>query len=265
MASRRSAPFGGRVEGIRRPPSHCPPLLRAALSEIRAIVVQYHNMELGAARAYTQIKHVLVSTGHARKRRIPPMLVCPHRLNYGGLIANVMAVDELMEHIAAVGFCLPETERALCVEVVSQDTSDEDRYREWCLAAGLAAGIDMPRVASGSIKYASLDGSHLNLGLRAISSGCTSRSTALGNGSNYDVDVVRNHDCHFAEAVSKGLVWTVIQHDVLEMYPELAEILMTFGNIYMPPLRPVGLREHQPVREDLYTITQATAGYDATA
>ena len=122
-----------------------------------------------------------------------------------------------------------------------QDTSDEDAYRQWCLAAD----TDMPQVAPGSIRYASLDCSHLNICLRAISSGSRSSSTALGNGTNYDLDVVHNRDRPFAQAASEGFVWTVISKAVTDMYPELVTLLMDFGNTYVAALRPVGLRENR--------------------
>ena len=122
-----------------------------------------------------------------------------------------------MEEIAHVFWSDPETDHALCVGAELGDTADEDVFRAWCEAA---VG-DFPPVEKGSIEFASLACGTTNTGLRAICSECRSESKTLGNGTHFDVEVIRKHDPPYAAAVERGLTWTVAPAVVVKMYPEL--------------------------------------------
>ena len=109
---------------------------------------------------------------------------------------------------------------AICVEFADCDRSDEDAFRDWCEDAT----IDLPSVEAGSLEAVSLACSHTNSGLQSISSKCASENEKLGDGINYDIEVLRKRDRVFAAAVEGGLMWTVVIAVLLEWYPELVQL-----------------------------------------
>ena len=56
------------------------------------------------------------------------------------------------------------------------------------------SGVDLAPVDEGSIEFASLACSHTNCGLRSIASGCQSENEKLGDGNNYDLEILRKRD-----------------------------------------------------------------------
>ena len=78
-----------------------------------------------------------------------------------------------------------------------------------------------PPVLPNSIYFASLACGHTNTGLRAIWHGCLPASEVLGNGTNFDIEVIRKEDPAYADAAEKGLIWTVIPHYIFDAFPAL--------------------------------------------
>ena len=209
-------------------------LVTDPLDPIRAILIKYGEHQIGPAGADSQIMAILFRRGFASKRKRHPMKVGIHRLNRGGVIGASMEVELLMDEIAELFWNNEAAAHALCVEIAPGDTSDENAFREWCEAAE----VDLPPVLPNSLEGSSLACGHTNCGLRAIDSKCESANPKLGDGSNYDVEVIRKRDQPFAEAVEEGLLWTVVRAVVLRMYPELVDLWIvsrnTFGHVQRP-------------------------------
>ena len=160
---------------------------------------------------------ILFQKEYARREQTHPMKVGIHKLNRGGGVGNSMNVHKILEHIAALWFSWKECDHALCIESDPKDRSDEDEYRTWCETAC----VDFPPVLLNSILFVSLACGHTNTGLRAIVMGCLSESLANGNGTNFDLEIIRKRDPTFAEAAVHGLWWTVIPQYVTDAIPEL--------------------------------------------
>ena len=56
------------------------------------------------------------------------------------------------------------------------------------------SGVDLAPVDEGSIAFASLACSHTNCDLRSIASGCQSENEKLGDGNNYDLEILHKRD-----------------------------------------------------------------------
>ena len=143
-----------------------------------------------------------------------------HNMNRGGVLGHSMNVQRIMENIAALWFSWKECDHALCVDKAEGDTSDEDAYRKWCDESAVV----FPAVGRFSLEFFSLACGHTNPVLRTIICGCLSNSTVLGDGTNYCLEIIREKDATYAEAAEKGLVWTVINHKVIEAFPELVSL-----------------------------------------
>jgi len=169
------------------------------------------------------------------------MKVGIHHLNQGGVNRASMEVGLLMDEICDLFWNPAMCIHALCVEIESGDRYDEYSFRSWCAAAE----VDLPPVPPGSLEAVALACSHTNCGLRAIDSKCESANPKLGDGSNYDIEVIRKRDQPFAEAVEEGLLWTVVRAVVLRMYPELVDLWTvarnTFGHVQRPENEVTGL------------------------
>ena len=174
----------------RRTPSHHPQLVTDPTDPIRAIILLYLANEIGCAGADGQIMIILIGLGLAVTRKIRPMKVGIHHLNRGGVIGASMEVGQLMDEICDLFWNPAMCIHALCVEIESGDRHDEDCFRSWCAAAE----VDLPPVPPGSLEAVALACSHTNCGLRAIDSKCESANPKLGDGSNYDVEVIRKRD-----------------------------------------------------------------------
>ena len=155
--------------------------------EIRAILIRYAAGDIGPPGADGQIMALLVQQGHAVRKQVRPMKIGIHRKNRGGMIGASKDVKGLMDEIADLHWNDDECRHAICVQLNSGDREDERAFREWCEMSG----VDLAPVDEGSIEFASLVCSHTNCGLRSIASGCKSENEELGDGTNYDLKILR--------------------------------------------------------------------------
>jgi len=117
---------------------------------------------------------------------------------------------------------------------------DEKAFREWCDPSG----GDLSPMEKAQM-FASLTCSHTNCGLRSIASGCDSDNEKLGDGSNYDLEILRKRDKLSAKAVEEGMWWLVVEAVVLERYPELVQLWSisrnTAGHVQQPVSEVTGM------------------------
>ena len=194
--------------------------IRAALPEIATHLRDYACGKIGASGADERICIILFQAGYAQRKQIHSMKVGFHNMNCGGVLGHSMNVQRIMENIAVLWFSWKECDHALCVDKAEGDTSDEDAYRKWCDESA----VDFPAVGRFSLEFFSLACGHTNTSLRSIICGCLSNSTVLGDGTNYCLDIIRQKDATYAEAAEEGLIWTVINHKVIEAFPELVSL-----------------------------------------
>jgi hypothetical protein len=76
-------------------------------------------------------------------------------------------------------------------------------------------------VPVGSIKFESLSCGHTNTCLRAVQGRCLSTHPQLSEGTRFDMGNVEKKDDQFAEAVTNGLNWCVLESHVLREYPQM--------------------------------------------
>ena len=217
------------------------PVVTNREDEIRAILIRYAAGLIGPPGADGQIMAILIKKGHAFRKQIRPMRVGIHRLNRGGMIGASKGVRDLMDKLADLHWNDDERRHALCIQLDAGDREDEKAFREWCEKSA----IDFPPVDEGSIEFSSLACSHTNVGLRSIGCGCESENEKLGDGTNYDNEVIRKRDVNFANAVQDGLLWMVVLAVVLEWYPELVQLWSisrnTAGHVQQPVSEVTGL------------------------
>ena len=128
------------------------------------------------------------------------------------MIGGSKGVKVHMDKLADLHWNDEECRHALCVKLKSVAGRTRRRSARWCEGSG----VDLAPVDEGSIEYASLVCSHTNCGLRSIASGCDSENEKLGDGSKYDLEILRKRDKLFAKAVEEGVWWLVVEAVVLE-------------------------------------------------
>ena len=181
----------------------------------------------GNLKAVKQLLQMLLVAGIAYKMTIQPDLIGVHPDNRNGYGINPHDVAALIIAILELGWD-DASASGLCIEVpasASQVVSDFNQRLVDC-AAGL-----LPAFAAGSIKFASLWGSHTNAALRCIAHGVKHACEELTRDGFLSLDKLQEIDAQFATAVINGLKnWIVIPWALLEKYPGLSTLLSNAGN-----------------------------------
>ena len=136
-------------------------------------------------------------------------------------------VQDLVSNIAAIGFVESEV-KAICVEVPQASSGDVVRAFNKCLAQD--AGGKLAPFDPASLRYASIVGSHTNQAFRAIRFNAAhpdGKHTVDGRLSMEKLAVI---DPAWHTAISQGILWTVISHQVTEEFPQYAPLAQAAGN-----------------------------------
>jgi hypothetical protein len=112
-------------------------------------------------------------------------------------------VPELAGDVKHVGYSKKAVSHALCVEVPPGCTYSEDKTREWVRNSP----VPMAAVVPGLIKFLTLACSHFTQVMRCIEAKVKSENKKLGDGTHYDVEVIRETDALMAAAVDTGIEW----------------------------------------------------------
>ena len=159
-----------------------------------------------------------------RFMRIEPHLIGTDPHNRDGFGISVKDCHDLIRSITEVGFCSSET-APVCAEL---DPFDREP---------LAFNERLTMEAQGYLppcphmRFTSLAGSHLNAGLRCIAAGCKSDIAELVHSSGrLSLDVIKDIDPLYAEAVTSGLRWRVISFEPLREFPEMKGLIQSASN-----------------------------------
>ena len=99
----------------------------------------------------------------------------------------------------------------------------------------------LPAVTDNSVRYGSLSCSHTNMFLRCVNASTKTTVTTLAVEGRLSLDLLKTADPKFAEAVTGGLTWTVLNHKVRSRFPSFLNLVQSARNV----LQHVGRIEHE--------------------
>ena len=88
------------------------------------------------------------------------------------------------------------------------------------VADSLQTQFPLAPCVTGTVKFASLAGSHTNQVLRLF----------LANVKDWSEDALKKHDPEFHHAVTHGMEWTVLSADLLRSFPTMAQLVQESSN-----------------------------------
>ena len=179
----------------------------------------------GVAKTAQDILCALAALDLSYKQQIPPEFVAIDPVNRGGEGGNAAEVLVLAGKIAHVGWMWQACDHATCVEAIPGDGALE------AFDASLAAELNLPQPTLGSFRYGSLSCGHTNVGLRAVKAGIPSENERLSQNGCMSLSRLRARDIAHAEAVEKGLCWTVLKWQVRMLYPGVLPVLQGALNV----------------------------------
>ena len=162
---------------------------------------------LGVVEAAENIQEELVKQGEAYYKRISWRQLCFHWSCRSGTLGSPSEVVRLMDDVDYVGVSYNALGHALCAENEPDNNYLEQQTREWVRAAS----VPMAEVVAGSIGFNTLACSHMTQGMRSIIAKVPNTSTRLGNGTNYDVDVISQNNPALANLIRDGINWLVLK------------------------------------------------------
>jgi hypothetical protein len=170
-----------------------------------------------------QLLQLLLAGGGAYQMKLQCKFVGCHPCNRDGYGVNGIDCHSLMGNIFEVGFD-PDEVRAVCAEMGPSD-QEAMLWNEQMVADGneMLAPVEY-------IKCLSVWGSHTNQGFRAIDVGLKSDQEAMCVGGFFSLEKIKQKDPAFADAVTNGVTWTVITHQVIAKFPDLLPLIQAAGN-----------------------------------
>ena len=156
---------------------------------------------------------------------INPRQVGVDPINRGSLGLNLEEVLPLMQEIILLGWSWTAVQHAKCVEA----TPGSDELEAFNASLVKGSKIVAP-VEANTIQFGSITCGHTNQGLRAVQARLASSIPELSRDGKLDLEAVKAKDPEMADAVYKGLEWTVIRHEVRQRFPKVLEYLSEAGN-----------------------------------
>ena len=146
-------------------------------------------------------------------------------------------------------------DHALCVQKEPGNNYSEEKTREWVRNSP----VPMAEVVEGTIHFHSLACSHMAQGVRSIIAKVPNSSKRLGDGKNYDPDVIAQKNPKFANLIRNGIRWFVLMWQLEFLYPGLFELMSQARNVFQAIGRVS--REVQGISDMIHGIkTQMDAG-----
>lgn len=140
---------------------------------------------------------------------------------------NAQHVHELASDIAFVGWSWPETDDALCAEIVPGDKEVEQLNQKLVEDSE----PELAPVEADSIHFGSLACGHTNQALRCVQAGVASSCPMLSQDGHMSLAKLEARDPHYAEAVTQGLKWKVLRWRVRILYPRVLHVLQAARNV----------------------------------
>ena len=122
--------------------------------------------------------------------------------------AEYNAIPDLLASIRTLGWDSCCTSHALCAVADPGDSMPDLNYKS----------------------YHPLSLRMTTRGMQCIKAKAESRDVMLGNGTHYDVEVIRQTDANMASAVHEGIYWVVLSWDVEYLYPGCFELMADSRN-----------------------------------
>ncbi|CAK9087247.1 Putative mitochondrial protein, partial [Durusdinium trenchii] len=150
--------------------------------------------------------------------QISPAFVGCHPQNRDGIGVDQQHVHSLVDKFQESGFA-SSAGRYMAVEVEPGNNTVKDFNEEMVAKSnGQLAPI------KDTLKYASISGSHSNQALRLWHYACQH------NGKPLSIDALRVDDAAYAECASSGVMWQVIDHAVVQAFPQFVGLCQAACN-----------------------------------
>ena len=208
--------------------------IEASLAAVKPLIdglIQSSQMCEGAVCSQRDaIMETLEKAGHlVYKQKIHPMHVLCHDMNRSGQGLDPARCIQLMEAIANVGFS-NELTAAIAFEIPPtgprRAAIETFNVRMAAVSNDILAPVD-----AGVGKVASVAGSHLSGGLRAIYFGMSSDSAVLSVNGKLSALNVGATDQAFKDVLEHGVEYTVIRWQVEAAFGALPDMFQEVGNI----------------------------------
>ena len=197
-----------------------------ALTTMNGVIVLCQQGRLGIVQAADRLEEFLEKEDLLYYMRIDCRAIGFDPSNRDKVGGNPLDVHALISAIKKAGWSAPAVSHATCVEIIPGDTTVEEFNRRFC------EGTDLMQVRLGSIKYGSLSCGHNNMGHRAILASCPHPDPAVTKDGRLSVDVIRQTDPRYADAIQQGMEWKVLKYEVRQRYPEALRIIQAARNVF---------------------------------
>ena len=175
---------------------------------------------LGVVEADEEIQQELLKRGEAYHSQILWRELCFHWCNRDEGLGSPAEVRSLMDDVDFVGVSYKALEHVLCAEAEPDNNYSVEKTRGWVRTSF----VPMAEVVEGSIRLNTLSCSHFTQGVRSIEAGVPNSSLRLGNGTNYDIDVIAEKNKKFATLIRVGIKWLVLKWALQYKHPGLSLI-----------------------------------------
>ena len=192
---------------------------------IICVIKEYDEKRCGLVQCADRIEQALEVKGLLKQYSLHPSMVGVDPSNRNGEGVNALEVNLLASDIFEVGWSWDACRHATCIEEKPGDSLIADFNKRVVSNSGLAL------VEEGSIRYGSLSCSHTQQALRAVGAGCQTHDPLMSQGGRFCLDRVGSRDELYAEAVTQGLRWKVLDWKVREMYPRVTDLIQSARNI----------------------------------
>ena len=178
-------------------------------------------------QSMTELHDYLLSEKLAWRQLLSCTLIGVHPANRDGLGVSAAHVQDLIGAIGAVGFSLEET-RSICLEIPAGDAGEEVRRFNEKLVAD-SKGKLAP-VLPGSLRYASIVGSHANQAMRAFLAGIEHADASVCVDGRLSCSKLESSDPAWYKAIHGGIMWMIISAEVQAKFPTYASLAQAAGN-----------------------------------
>ena len=176
------------------------------------------------------IMEILEKAGHlVYRQKIHPMHVLCHDMNRSGQGLDPARCIKLMETIANVGFS-HELTAAIAFEIPPTGPR-RDAIEAFNARMAAASNDILAPVDAGIGKVASVAGSHLSGGLRAICFGMSSDNPVISSHGKLSAAKIGEKDNAFKDVLEHGVEYTVIRWQVEAAFGSLPDMFQEVGNI----------------------------------
>ena len=193
--------------------------------EIELCCKEIAEGKVGVVGGAEKLLQLLQKAGLTYTMFINPRQVGVDPINRGSLGLNLEEVLPLITEIIQIGWSWKAVAHAKCVEA----TPGSDELEAFNASLVKGSKIVAP-VEANTIQFGSITCGHTNQGLRAIQAQLASSIPELSRDGKLDLEAVRAKDPEMADAVYKGLEWTVLRHEVRQRFPKVLEYLSEAGN-----------------------------------